>query len=160
MLGDKLGFRWWTTGVWASLVAQMVRNLPAMQEMKVWSLGQIDGEGNGYPVQGSCLENPRDGGAWWAAVYGVAQSQTWLKWLSSSSSSQWFCMDKNSMDRGAWRALAHGVTKSCMQLSNFHFFLMQLYYLMWRSSNFILKAKVNCKWLLGICVWVLIIYAL
>ena len=35
----------------------------------------------------SCLENPRDGGAWWAAVYGVAQSQTWLKWLSSSSSS-------------------------------------------------------------------------
>ena len=36
--------------------------------------------------QYSCLENPRDGGAWWAAVYGVAQSRTWLKWLSSSSS--------------------------------------------------------------------------
>ena len=34
----------------------------------------------------SCLENPRDGGAWWAAVYGVTQSWTWLKWLSSSSS--------------------------------------------------------------------------
>ena len=34
------------------------------------------GEGNGNPLQGSCLENPRDGGAWWAAVYGVAQSQT------------------------------------------------------------------------------------
>ena len=43
------------------------------------------GEGNGNPLQCSCLENPRDGGAWWAAVYGVAQSQTWLKWLSSSS---------------------------------------------------------------------------
>ena len=42
------------------------------------------GEGNGNPLQCSCLENPRDGGAWWAAVYGVAQSQTWLKWLSSS----------------------------------------------------------------------------
>ena len=42
------------------------------------------GEGNGNPLQGSCLENPRDGGAWWAAVYGVAQSQTWLKQLSSS----------------------------------------------------------------------------
>ena len=41
-------------------------------------------EGNGNPLQCSCLENPRDGGAWWAAVYGVAQSQTWLKWLSSS----------------------------------------------------------------------------
>ena len=44
------------------------------------------GEGNGNPLQYSCLENPRDGGAWWAAVYGVAQSQTQLKWLSSSSS--------------------------------------------------------------------------
>ena len=44
------------------------------------------GEGNGNPLQGSCLENPRDGGTWWAAIYGVAQSlKTWLKWLSSSS---------------------------------------------------------------------------
>ena len=40
------------------------------------------GEGNGNPLQCSCLENPRDGEAWWAAVYGVAQSRTWLKWLS------------------------------------------------------------------------------
>ena len=45
------------------------------------------GEGNGNPLQCSCLENPRDGGAWLAAVYGIAQSWTWLKWLSSSSSS-------------------------------------------------------------------------
>ena len=44
------------------------------------------GEGNGNPLQCSCLENPRDGGAWWAAVHGVAQSRTPLKWLSSSSS--------------------------------------------------------------------------
>ena len=43
------------------------------------------GEGNGNPLQCSCLENPRDGGAWWAAVYWVAQSWTRLKWLSSSS---------------------------------------------------------------------------
>ena len=43
------------------------------------------GEGNGNSLQYSCLENPRDGGAWWAAVYGVIQSQTWLKQLSSSS---------------------------------------------------------------------------
>ena len=43
------------------------------------------GEGNGTPLQCSCLENPRDGGAWWAAVYGVAQSRTRLKRLSSSS---------------------------------------------------------------------------
>ena len=40
------------------------------------------GEGNGNPLQCSCLENPRDGGAWWAAVYGVAQSQIRLKRLS------------------------------------------------------------------------------
>ena len=46
------------------------------------------GEGNGNPLQCSCLENPRDGGAWWAAVYGVAQSRTRLKRLSSSSSSR------------------------------------------------------------------------
>ena len=43
------------------------------------------GEGNGNPLQCSCLENPRDGEAWWAAVYGVAQSRTQLKRLSSSS---------------------------------------------------------------------------
>ena len=45
------------------------------------------GEGNGNPLQWSCLETPRDGGAWWAAVYGVAQSRTRLKRLSSSSRS-------------------------------------------------------------------------
>ena len=44
------------------------------------------GEGNGNPLQCSCLENPRDGGAWWAAVSGVTQSRAQLKWLSSSSS--------------------------------------------------------------------------
>ena len=44
------------------------------------------GEGSGNPLQCSCLENPRDGGAWWAAIYGVTQSRTSLKQLSSSSS--------------------------------------------------------------------------
>ena len=44
------------------------------------------GEGNGNPLQRSCLENPRDGGAWWVAVYGVAQSRTRLKRRSSGSS--------------------------------------------------------------------------
>ena len=42
------------------------------------------GEGNGNPLQCSCLENPRDGGAWWAAVYGVAQSRTRLKRLNNN----------------------------------------------------------------------------
>ena len=48
------------------------------------------GEGNGNPLQCSCLENTREGGAWWAAIYGVAQSRTQLKQLSSSSSSSLF----------------------------------------------------------------------
>ena len=49
------------------------------------------GEGNGNPLQCSCLENPRDGGAWWTAVYGVAQSQTRLKRLSSRAHSVTLC---------------------------------------------------------------------
>ena len=50
------------------------------------------GEGNGNPLQCSCLENPRDRGAWWAAVYGVTQTRTRLKWLSISSSILYICM--------------------------------------------------------------------
>ena len=67
--------------------------LQAMGSLRVWhdrvtslSLSCI-GEGNGNPLQCSCLENPRDRGAWWAAICGVAQSRTQLKRLSSSSSS-------------------------------------------------------------------------
>ena len=67
-----------------------------LQSLGSWRVGQTErlhfhfslsciGEGNVNPLQCSCLENPRDGGAWWAAVYGVAQSQTRLKQLSSSS---------------------------------------------------------------------------
>ena len=48
-------------------------------------LGKSPGEGNGNPLQYSCLENPMDGGAWWATVHGVAQNRTQLKQLSSSS---------------------------------------------------------------------------
>ena len=55
------------------------------------------GEGNGNPLQCSCLENPRDGGAWWAAVYAVAQSRTRLKRLCSSSSSSWHSTVKASL---------------------------------------------------------------
>ena len=56
------------------------------------------GEGNGNPLQCSCLKNPRDGGAWWTAIYGVAQSQTRLKRLSSSSSSsQSYCFSSSLM---------------------------------------------------------------
>ena len=55
------------------------------------------GEGNSTPLQYSCLENPMDRGAWWAAVHGVAKSRTQLKWLSSSSSSscRWYFYSNN-----------------------------------------------------------------
>ena len=68
----------------ASLVAQMIKRLPAMWENWVRSLGQIPwsggspGEGNGNPLQYSCLENPMDRGAWKATVHGVTKSWTRL----------------------------------------------------------------------------------
>ena len=63
-----------------SLVAQMVKNLTEMKDLSsILGLGRSPEEGNGNPLQCSCLENPRDGGAWWAAVYGVTESQTRLK---------------------------------------------------------------------------------
>ena len=57
------------------------------------------GEGNGNPLQCSCLENPRDRGAWWAAVYGVAQNRTRLKRLSSSSNA----FDGNRVNKAAFK---------------------------------------------------------
>ena len=60
------------------------------------------GEGNGNPLQCSCLENPRDGGAWWASVYGVAQSWTWLKRFSSSSSRDSKTSHRSAVERVSW----------------------------------------------------------
>ena len=63
---------------WASLVAQMVKNLPAKQEVWVQFLSQEESarEGNGKPLQYSCLENSTDRGVWWGTVHGVAKNQT------------------------------------------------------------------------------------
>ena len=62
----------------SSLVAQMVKNLPvnAGDAASISSLGRSPGEGYGHPLQYSCLENPMDRGAWWAAVHGVTKCQT------------------------------------------------------------------------------------
>ena len=82
----------------------------------------IVGEGSGTPVQYSCLENPMDGGAWWAAVHGVAKSRTQLsdftftfhfhalekEMATHSSILAW----SNPRDRGAWRAAVYGVAES------------------------------------------------
>ena len=65
----------------ASLVAQMAKNLPALKGL-ISGLGESPGEGNGNPLQYSCLENPMDKGAWGAITHGVANSGTQLKWLS------------------------------------------------------------------------------
>ena len=73
------GFQPWFTifclGCVASLVAQLVKNLPVMQEpwVQVLGLGRVPGEGNGNSLQYSCLENPTDRGAWRARVHGVAR---------------------------------------------------------------------------------------
>ena len=81
---------WWDLlqDSWASQVVLVVKNLPAKAGDKRWRcdlwLRKIPWR-HGNPLQHSCLENPMDGGAWWAAVYGVAQSRTRLKRLSSSS---------------------------------------------------------------------------
>ena len=63
-----------------SLVAQTVKRLPTTHETLdlIPGLGRSPGEGNGNPLQCSCLENPMDGGAWWATVHGVAKGQTRL----------------------------------------------------------------------------------
>ena len=78
------------------------------------------GEGNGNPLQYSCLENLMDRGAWWAAVNRVAQSRTQLKQFSihacigegNSNPLQYYCLE-NPRDRGAWWAAIYGVAQSC-----------------------------------------------
>ena len=76
------------------------------------------GEGNGNPLQYSCLENPRDRGAWWAAVYGVAQSRTWLKQLSSSSSRLNCCWNSLRVTLLFSRSEAHGVVFIPVQVAD------------------------------------------
>ena len=83
----------------------------------------MTGEGNGSPPQCSCLESPVDGGAWWAAVHGAAQSGTWLTRLSmhacigegNGSPLQCSCLD-NTVDGGVWWAAVHGVAQSRTRL--------------------------------------------
>ena len=82
----------------------------------------VGGE-NGNPIQYSCLQNPVDSGAWWAATYGVAQSRTRLKQLSmhacigkgNGNPLQCSCLE-NPRDRRAWWAAVYGVTQSLTQL--------------------------------------------
>ena len=90
--------RWHPTPVLLPGKSHGQRSLVGCSPWRRWGLDTTEGlhfhfslscigEGNGNPLQCSCLENPKDGGACWVAIYGVTQSQTRLKWLSSSSSS-------------------------------------------------------------------------
>ena len=84
------------------------------------------GEGNGNPLQCSCLENPRDGGAWWAAICGVTQSQTRLKRLSSNSLSKGHSIKKyplsqylnvlSSVKQNSWQAIMY-MQSACVTIS-------------------------------------------
>ena len=88
-------------------------------QFSLWSNSHIHGEGNDNSHQYSCLENPVDWRAWWAAFYGVAQIRTWLKWFSmhacigegNGNPLQYSCLE-NPRDRGAWWAAICGVAHS------------------------------------------------
>ena len=79
-----------------------------------WSLPYLEFNRGYNPLQCSCLENPRDGGAWWVAVYGVAQSRTRLKWRSSSSSSRGYSgsVIKNPLANARVAGLNPGLRRS------------------------------------------------
>ena len=89
----------------------------------------FSGEGNCNPLQCSCLENPRDGGAWWAAIYGVAQSWTWLKRLSSSNSR--VVLPGKSHGRRSLVGAVHGVAKSWTWPRDFTF---TFHFMHWRRK--------------------------
>ena len=113
------------------------------------------GEGNGNPLQCSCLENPRDRGAWWAAVYGVAESRTRLKRLSSSSRivesvHYWYTVTKHP--EKSWTNL-HSPT-TCLSIHSFILMdsknlvnllnvIDQFYCFI--SKNFFIHLSVNCN---------------
>ena len=93
------------------------------------------GEGNGNPLQYSCLENPRDGGTWWAAVYGLAQSRTQLKRLSSSSNVvsslklkvEWWL--SGTRERGEWETVQWIWHLSCKMKKFYRSAVQQCIYL-------------------------------
>ena len=135
-----------------AMVSQMIKNLPAVQETQVWSLGQDDllkkgfpdgsevkvsacnagdlgsipglgrspGEGNGKPLQYSCLENPMDGGAWWATVHGVSKSRTWLNDFTFTHSSILAWRIPWIEERGGLQSLGHKELETTERLAQ-HF---------------------------------------
>ena len=95
-----------------------------------------NGEGNGNPLQCSCLENPRDGRAWWAAVYGVEQSWTQLKQLSSSSSSS-----STKHHVGFCNIPSSQLYEACTLISQIK--------KLWNARNWLSCPKLHVKWQTG-----------
>ena len=96
------------------------------------------GEGNGPPLQYSCLENSMDGGAWWAVVHGVSKSHDWVTSLScigegNGNPLQRFCLE-NPRDGGAWWAAIYGVAQSRTRLKRL-------------SSNSNMEKRILLMWL-------------
>ena len=94
---------------WASPVAQIIKNLPATRETWVRSLGWEDspGEGNGYPLQYSCLKKCMDRGAWWTTVHGVTESRH--NWATNTFATdrmmlRFTCMAWRSGHNKRWKA--------------------------------------------------------
>ena len=86
-------------GAWWAAVHEVAQSWTRLKRL---SMHACIGEGNGNPLQCSCLENPRDRGAWWAAVYGVTQSRTRLKQLSSSNKEVMCKSYRNHWERWRW----------------------------------------------------------
>ena len=119
------------------------------------------GEGNGNPLLCSCLENPRDGGAWWAAISGVAQSRTWLKRLSSSSRGvgrgrKW---EGGPGGRGTYTSL--WLTHADVghpRLSSVYSFQSTVPLSLWLNTDFIHGACVHWHACIYICLWLVDIW--
>ena len=108
-------------------------------------LAVFAGEGNGTPLQYSCLENPMDGGTWWAAVHGVAKTQTGLNDFTFTFSLSYIgegngnplqcsCLE-NPRDGGAWWAAVYGVAQSRTRLKWLSSSSSILYVLIWRLNE-------------------------
>ena len=116
------------------------------------------GEGNGNPLQCSCLENPRNGGAWWAAVYGVAQSRTRLKWLSSSSrhySKSCGCEYGREQNRSLlpswvwvlfWTSLSSFMRVLVMLCSSSLYMFVSTSEFFWKIEWFLIHFMISCAW--------------
>ena len=113
------------------------------------------GEGNGTPLQYSCLENPMDGGAWWAAVHGVAEESDMTEWLhfhfslscigeGNGNPFHYSCLE-NPRDGGVWWAAIYGVAQSWTRLKRLRSSSSSSSYARWLASIAIYLCFVNIK---------------